>query len=66
MHEPNGCHTKQYSLTDAQVSGCELDMVMSTKEQGAFEKSLCTSCGGLELIKAGMSRVDVREVRAPP
>ena len=41
-------------------------MVMSTKEQGAFEKSLCTSCGGLDEIKAGMSRVDVREVRAPP
>ena len=40
-------------------------MVMSTKEQETFETSL-SARDGLESIKAGLSRVDVREVRTPP
>ena len=40
-------------------------MVMSTKEQETFETSLAAS-DGFELIKAGLSRVDVRQVRIPP
>ena len=44
-----------------QASGAEFDMVMSTKEQGAFETALVTPAS-LDLIKAGLSKVDVRQV----
>ena len=40
-------------------------MVMSTKEQDAFETAL-SARDGLESIKAGLSRVDVRQVRTQP
>ena len=40
------------------VSVC---MVMSTKEQGAFETALVTPAS-LDAIKAGLSKVDVRQV----
>ena len=36
-------------------------MVMSTKEQGAFETALVTPAS-LDLIKAGLSKVDVTQV----
>ena len=44
-----------------QASGAEFDMVMSTKEQGAFETALVTPAS-LDAIKAGLSKVDVRQV----
>ena len=50
---------------NTQASGADFDMVMSTKEQETFETSL-SARDGLESIKAGLSRVDVREVRTPP
>ncbi len=40
-------------------------MVMSTKEQETFETSLAAH-DGFELIKVGLTRVDVRQVRTPP
>ena len=62
-------HGKQFPLTyqpnNTQASGAEFDMVMSTKEQETFETSLAAS-DGFESIKAGLSRVDVRQVRIPP
>ena len=46
----------------AQVSGAEFDMVMSTTEQETFETALVTPTS-LATIKAGLSKVDVRQVR---
>ena len=41
-------------------------MVMSTTEQETFEAALSARDGqALESIKAGVSRVDVRQVRPP-
>ena len=40
-------------------------MVMSTKEQESFETALSAG-DGLESIKAGLSLIDVRQVRTPP
>ena len=40
-------------------------MVMSTKEQGAFETALVTPASW-ESIKAGLSKVDVRQVWTLP
>ena len=58
-------HGKQFPLTyqpnNTQASGAEFDMVMSTKEQGAFETALVTPAS-LDAIKAGLSKVDVRQV----
>ena len=48
-----------------QASGAEFDMVMSTKEQETFETAL-SARDGFESIKAGLSKVDVRQVRPPP
>ena len=45
-------------------------MVMSTAQQQSFERALVTfwvgADGNFESIKAGLSRVDVRQVRAAP
>ena len=43
---------------NTQASGADFDMVMSTKEQGAFETALVTPAS-LDSIKAGLSKVDV-------
>ena len=40
-------------------------MVMSTKEQETFETALVTPAS-LASIKAGLSKIDVRQVRTPP
>ena len=53
------------SYLHAQASGAEFDMVMSTKEQETFETAL-SARDGFESIKAGLSKVDVRQVRPPP
>ena len=45
-----------------QASGAEFDMVMSTKEQETFETALVTPAS-LASIKAGLSKIDVRQVR---
>ena len=45
-----------------QASGAEFDMVMSTKEQATFETALVTPAS-LDSIKAGLSKIDVRQVR---
>jgi hypothetical protein len=47
-----------------QASGAEFDMVMSTKEQGSFETALVTPAS-LNEIKAGLSKIDVRQVSTP-
>ena len=49
-----------------QASGATFDMVMSTEQQQAFERALVKTYGddGFDSIKAGLSRVDVRQVRA--
>ena len=52
-----------------QISGATFDMVMSTEQQQAFERALVTSGYGddsFASIKAGLSRVDVRQVRSAP
>ena len=54
-----------YLLTYTQASGAKFDMVMSTKEQGAFETALVTPASW-ESIKAGLSKVDVRQVWTLP
>ena len=40
-------------------------MIMSTKEQETFETALVTPAS-LASIKAGLSKIDVRQVRTPP
>ena len=45
-----------------QASGAKFDMVMSTKEQETFETALVTPTS-LDSIRAGLSKVDVRQVR---
>ena len=52
-------------MTYTQASGAKFDMVMSTKEQETFETAL-SARDGLESIKAGLTRVDVRQVPTPP
>jgi hypothetical protein len=47
---------------NTQASGAEFDMVMSTKEQETFETALVTPAS-LDTIKAGLSKIDVRQVR---
>ena len=49
-----------------QASGATFDMVMSTEQQQAFERALVTLYGddSFGSIKASLSRVDVRQVRA--
>jgi hypothetical protein len=49
-----------------QASGATFDMVMSTEQQQAFERALVTPYGddSFDSIKEGLSRVDVRQVRA--
>ena len=64
-------HGKQFPLTyqpnNTQASGAEFDMVMSTKEQETFETALSARDGfKWQSIKEELSRVDVRQVRAPP
>eukprot|EP00964_Phaeocystis_antarctica_P069232 scaffold42025_cov47-Phaeocystis_antarctica.AAC.2 len=54
MHDQHDQHATQLA------SGAEFDMVMSTKEQGAFETALVTPAS-LDAIKAGLSKVDVRQ-----
>ena len=54
-----------YLPNNTQASGAKFDMVMSTKEQETFETAL-SARDGFESIKAGLSRVDVRQVRTPP
>ena len=49
-----------------QVSGAQFDMVMSTEQQQGFERALVGNEEGFLSIKAGLSRVDVRQVRAAP
>ena len=44
-----------------QASGAEFDMVMSTKEQVTFETALVNP-GSLASIRAGLSKIDVRQV----
>ena len=44
-----------------QESGAKFDMVMSTAEQDTFETAL-SARDGFESIKAGLSKVDVRQV----
>ena len=41
-------------------------MVMSPEQQQAFERALVTSQASFAAIAAGLSRVDVRQVRAAP
>ena len=40
-------------------------MVMSTKEQGSFETALLVTPASLNEIKAGLSKIDVRQVSTP-
>ena len=47
-----------------QASGAKFDMVMSTAEQETFETSF-SAPGGFEPIRAGLTRVDVRQVQTP-
>ena len=49
-----------------QASGARFDMVMSTEQQQAFERALVTVHGddSFDSIEEGLSRVDVRQVRA--
>jgi hypothetical protein len=49
-----------------QASGATFDMVMSTEQQQAFERALVKVHGddNFDSIKASLSRVDVRQVRA--
>ena len=66
MHEPQtNIHLLTSLLTYTQASGAKFDMVMSTKEQETFETAL-SARDGLESIKAGLTRVDVRQVPTPP
>ena len=51
-----------YLLYNMQASGAKFDMVMSTKEQETFETALVTPTS-LDSIRAGLSKVDVRQVR---
>ena len=50
-----------YLPNNTQASGAEFDMVMSTKEQETFETALVTPAS-LDSIKAGLSKIDVRQV----
>ena len=66
MHELyTAIHATQFPLTYSfnrtQASGAKFDMVMSTKEQETFETAL-SARDGFESIKAGLSKVDVRQV----
>ena len=44
-----------------QASGAAFDVVMSTEQQAAFEAALVED---FDSVRAGVSRVDVRQVRA--
>ena len=48
-----------------QASGAEIDMVMSTSEQETFETAFSVE-NGFDPIRAGLTRVDVRQVLTLP